>query len=142
MPTVTTDDYDVSQYNFVIHQGTTFKRSIIFKDSAGTVITLGTGASAAMKVRKSYPKTQMAAAYRDAPVLSLTSSGGSPTLTLTPLSGEVAIDVPAATMADVVAGIYNYDLEVTLGTGSTGGDSGDVIKLLSGLFEIKQEMTY
>jgi hypothetical protein len=45
-------------------------------------------------------------------------------------------------MAGIAAGIYDYDLEVTLGTGSSGGDSGDVIKLLSGLFEIKQEMTY
>jgi hypothetical protein len=142
MPTVTTDDYDVSQYNFVIHQGTTFKRSIIFKDSTGTVITLGTGASAAMKVRKSYPATQRAAAYRDSPVLSLTSSGGSPALSLIPASGQVTINVPAATMAGVTAGIYDYDLEVTLGTSSSGGDSGDVIKLLSGLFEIKQEMTY
>ena len=145
MPTVATDDYDISEYNFVVHQGTTFKRSIIYKDDDGTVITLGTGASAAMKVRKSYPATMSVAAYRDAPVLNLTSSGaGGSTLALylTSGTGEVLINVPAATMAGVPAGIYDYDLELTLGTGSSGGDSGDVIKLLSGLFEIRQEMTY
>lgn len=139
MPVVTTDDYDVSEYNFVIHQGTTFKRSIIYKDETGTVINLGTGATAAMKVRKSYPATLRTAAYRDAPVISLTSGSG---LTVTPATGEVVINISAATMAGVAAGIYNYDLEVTLGTSPSSGASGDVIKLLAGLFEVKQEMTY
>lgn len=145
MATVTTDDYDISQYNFVVHQGTTFKRSVIYKDSAGIVMTLGEGASARMKVRKSYPATSRVAAYVASPVLDLGSSGTGATtiaLELTPLDGEVTINIPAGTMAAVPAGIYNYDLEVTLGTGGSAGDSGDVIKLLDGLFEIRQEMTF
>lgn len=139
MPTVATDDYDISLYNIVVHQGTTFRRSVIFKDDDGTVLNLGTGATAAMKVRKSYPATFRTAAYRDDPVISLTSGSG---LTVTPGTGEVLVDISAATMAGVPAGIYDYDLEVTLGSGTTGGVAGDVVKLLSGLFEVKQEMTY
>lgn len=141
MPTTVTDVYDINEYNFIVHQGTTFKRTITYKDAAGAVITLGTGATAAMKVRKSYPATLRNAAYRDNAVISLTSSPAAG-LTVTPSTGQVAINISAATMASVPAGIYDYDLEVTVGTGAGAGDSGDVIKLMSGLFEIKQEMTY
>lgn len=142
---ITTDDYDINSYNFIVHQGTTFKRTIIYKDDDGTVITLGTGASARMKVRKYYPATLKVAAYADAAVLDIGTSGSGATttaITLTPASGQVAISIPAATMAGVPAGIYDYDLELTLGTGSSGGVSGDVVKILSGLFEVKKEMTY
>jgi hypothetical protein len=139
MPTVVTDDYDISLYNIVVHQGTTFIRSIIFKDDNGTVLVLGTGATAAMKVRKSYPATSRVPAYRDAAVISLTSGSG---ITLTSGTGTVLVDISASTMASVPPGIYDYDLELTLGTGTTAGTSGDVVKLIAGLFEVKQEMTY
>lgn len=146
MPAVATDDYDVSTYNIVIHQGTTFKRTIIFKDSDGVAINLGTSPSAAMKVRKSYPATLSTAAYRADAVLHLTNTGaGGSTnaITFDAANGKVIINVPAATMAGVAAGIYDYDLELTLGT-SPGGNyaAGDVVKIIAGLFEVKQEMTY
>lgn len=147
MPAVATDDYDVSIYNIVAHQGSTFKRTIIFKDSDGVAINLGTGPSAQMKVRKSYPATLRAAAYRDVHVLyfSDTGTGGTSTnaITFDAANGKIIINVPAATMAGAPAGIYNYDLELTLGT-SPGGNyaAGDVVKIIAGLFEIKQEMTY
>lgn len=146
MPAVATDDYDVSTYNIVIHQGTTFKRTIIFKDSDGAAINLGTSPSAAMKVRKSYPATLKTAAYRDNAALHLTNTGaGGSTnaITFDSANGKVIINVPAATMAGVAAGIYDYDLELTLGT-SPGGNytAGDVVKIIAGLFEVKQEMTY
>jgi len=123
MPSVVTDDYDVSLYNIVTHQGTTFKRTIIFKDTDGTVINLGTTPSAAMKVRKTYPATLKTSASVDAAVLHLTNTGaGGSTnaITFTAVDGIININVPAATMAGVTPGIYDYDLEVTLGT-SPGG---------------------
>lgn len=145
MTTIVNDVSDVGIYNIVADQGTTFMRSITYQNSAGIAIALGTGASAQMKVRKSYPATQNRAAYRDAAVLWLGTSGVGATttaLTLTPASGIIDIKIPAATMAAVAAGIYDYDLEVTLGTSPGVGASGDVIKIIRGLFEVRQEITY
>jgi hypothetical protein len=145
MTTIVNDVSDVGIYNIVADQGTTFMRSITYKNAAGTAINLGTGASAQMKVRKSYPSTQNRAAYRDTAVLWLGTSGAGATttaLTLTPASGIIDIKIPAATMAGPAAGIYDYDLEVTLGTSPGVGASGDVIKIIRGLFEVRQEITY
>jgi len=69
MTTIVNDVSDVGIYNIVADQGTTFMRSITYQNAAGTAINLGTGASAQMKVRKSYPATQNRAAYRDSAVL-------------------------------------------------------------------------
>jgi hypothetical protein len=146
MPIVATDDYDVSEYNIIVHQGTTFKRSIVYKNDLGVALTLGTAPSARMKVRKYYPATLKVAAYADSPVLDIGTSGSGATttaITITSGSGLVNIDVTAATMAGIPAGIYDYDLELTLGTAPlTAGDAGDVVKLITGLFEVKKESTY
>lgn len=232
MTTIVNDVSDVGIYNIVADQGTTFMRSITYKSSTGAVgYNLGSGASAQMKVRKSYPAIQTRAAYRDPAVLfignqaasvytstatitiaspavvteashgfmtndvikfsttlalptgltagtsyyviyltpntfsvSLTPNGPAintsgtqsgthsvvsaiytQALTLTTASGIIDIKIPAATMAAVPAGIYDYDLEIT--AGSTGlnipsAATGDVIKVIRGLFEVRQEMTY
>jgi len=146
MTTIVNDVSDVGIYNIVADQGTTFIRQIVYKNSAGTAINLGTGATAQMKIRKSYPATSMKAAYRDAAVLWLGTSGitGSITtaLVLTPALGIIDIKIPATNMAATPAGIYDYDLEVTLGTSPGVGASGDVIKIIRGLFEVRQEITY
>ena len=145
MTAIVNDVSDVGIYNIVADQGTTFIRQIVYKNSAGVAINLGTGASAQMKVRKSYPATLKTAAYRGSAVLWLGTSGVGATttaLTLTPASGIIDIKIPAATMAGAAAGIYDYDLEVTLGTSPGVGASGDVIKIIRGLFEVRQEMTY
>ena len=146
MTTIVNDVSDVGIYNIVAYQGTTFIRQIVYKNSAGTALNLGTGAAASMKVRKSYPATSRVGAYRDAEVLWLgTSEVGATTtaLTLTPVSGIIDIKIPSTTMAGVPAGIYDYDLEITLGSAPfSGGVAGSVIKVLTGIFEVKQEMTY
>lgn len=224
MTTIVNDVSDVGIYNIVADQGTTFMRSITYKNSAGVAIALGTGATAQMKVRKSYPATQNRAAYRDAPVITIGSTDPSvyassvtltiaspavftavshhlltndvvkftttgalptglsagtsyyviyqtadtfnvsatkngsaintsgtqsgvhslytPTLDLTPASGVIDIKIPADTMSAAAAGIYDYDLDVTLGSSPGIGSQGDVIKIIRGLFEVRQEMTY
>lgn len=146
MPIVAVDDYDVSEYNIIVHQGTTFKRSIVYKDDTGTILTLGTGPSARMKVRKYYPATLKVAAYADSPVLDIGTAGSGASIsaiTITSASGLVSVNVSAGDMAAIPAGIYDYDLELTLGTAPlTAGDAGDVVKLITGLFEVKKESTY
>lgn len=146
MASIVTDDSDISIYNIVIHQGTTFRRNLTFQATDGTAISLGTSPSAAMKVRKSYPATSRVAAYRDNPVLYLTNTGSGGSINAISFdapNGKIFINIPASSLASVPAGIYDYDLEVTLGT-TPGGDwvAGDVVKVIAGLFEVKQEMTY
>lgn len=146
MATIATDNYDINEYNFVIHQGSTFRRAIIYKDDAGVAINLGTGASARMMVRKEYPATSRVAAHIDSPVLDLGTAGtGATTIGLsiaTPTNGTVNIAIPATIMAAVPIGIYSYDLEVTVGSDSATLTSDDVIKILTGLFEVRQEATF
>jgi hypothetical protein len=45
-------------------------------------------------------------------------------------------------MGSVEAGIYDYDLEVRLGTSPGVGSAGNIIKIIRGLFEVRQQMTY
>jgi hypothetical protein len=147
MTTIVNDVSDVGIYNIVSDQGTTFIRSITYKNSAGVAVNLGTGASAHMKVRKSYPATSRVAAYRADPVLNISSNtttypGSTLAITVTAATGVIAIAIPSGTMAAAAAGIYDYDLEVTLGTSPGIGTVGDVIKVIRGLFEIRQEITY
>lgn len=224
MTTIVNDVSDVGIYNIVGDQGTTFIRQIVYKNSAGVAINLGTDATASMKVRKSYPATFKAAAYRDASVISIgtsdptvfastatvtiaspgvfttsahnlltndvvkfTTTGALPTgltagtsyyainltvttfkvsstvggaaintsgtqsgvhslftstLDLTPSTGIIDIKIPSTTMAAVAAGIYDYDLEVTLGASPGVGTVGDTIKIIRGLFEVRQEISY
>lgn len=228
MTTIVNDVSDVGIYNIVADQGTTFIRQIVYKNSAGVAINLGTGATATMKARKSYPATLKTAAYLDPAAIFVgsqnvstytstftvtiaspavftksdhgfvtndlvrfTTSGALPTgltvgtfyyvirltantfnvsltkngsaiattgsqsgthsvipaiysqaLTLTPATGIIDIKIPSTTMSAVSAGIYDYDLEVTLGTSPGVGASGDVIKIIRGLFEVRQEITY
>lgn len=155
MTTIVNDVSDVGIYNIVADQGTTFIRAISYKNSAGTAISLGgsggtpVAASAQMKVRKSYPSTLKVPAYRDSAVLWLGTSGAGATTSAITISesttgvfSNITIKIPAATMAAVPAGIYDYDLEVTLGSNPGVGSAGDVIKIIRGLFEVRQEITY
>ena len=145
MTTIVNDVSDVGIYNIVADQGTTFMRTITYKNSAGIVINLGTGASARMKVRKTYPARLNVAASVASPVLDLGTSGSGATITaitVTPATGIIDIKIPSTNTAAVPAGIYDYDLEVTLGTSPGVGASGDVIKVIRGLFEVRQEITY
>jgi len=230
MTIVVNDVSDVGIYNIVGDQGTTFRRTITYKDSLGAAIALGTGASAKMRVRKVTPVTSQNASanspsrYILSPsVIDLTSivsavtvssatpgvvtlashpfieaepvyftatamptgltanviyyvkyvnvstfqlsatAGGAAIATsstgtavviyrgpivsatigleLTVASGVVEIVVPASVMSAAPAAIYDYDLEVTLGTAPGTGLVGEVIKLVRGLFEVRFETT-
>lgn len=147
MTTIVNDVSDVGIYNIVADQGTTFLRTITYKDSAGTAINLGTGASAHMMVRKSYPATLKTAAYRDDPVVWISSNslqyiGSTQAITITPSTGVIDLAIPSGLLGNAPAGIYDYDLEVRLGVNPGIGSVGNIIKVIRGLFEIRQQMTY
>jgi len=147
MAVVVNDVSDVGIYNIVADQGTTFRRTITYKDSSGVAINLGVDASAHMMVRKSYPATFKTAAYRSDPVIWVSSNdlqyiGSTEAITVTPATGVIEIAIPSALMGSAAAGIYDYDLEVRLGGAPGTGAAGDIIKVIRGLFEIRQQMTY
>ena len=147
MTTIVNDVSDVGIYNIVADQGTTFIRQIVYKNSAGTAINLGTGASAHMMVRKSYAARLNVAAYRADPVIWISSNnlqyiGSTQAITVTPATGVIDISIPSSLMGSAPAGIYDYDLEVRLGVSPGVGSAGDIIKVIRGLFEVRQQMTY
>lgn len=147
MTTIVNDVSDVGIYNIVADQGTTFIRQIAYKNAAGTAVNLGVGASAHMMVRKSYPATLKNAAYRSDPVVWISSNslqyiGSTQAMTVTAATGIIDISIPSGLLGNAPAGIYDYDLEVRLGTSPGVGSVGNIIKIIRGLFEIRQQMTY
>ena len=145
MTTIVNDVLDVGVYNIVADQGTTLTRQIVYRNSVGVALNLGVNASAQMMVRKSYQVTSRVPAYRDSPVLWLGTAGvvaRTQTLFVNSYEGVIVINVPASDMANVAAGVYDYDLDVTLGTLPDAGSAGDVVKIICGRFEVRQEMTY
>lgn len=108
--------------NFVIDQGADWFVTFVYKDSAGTAINL-TGYSAALQVRDTYADATT--------VLSLTSTSG---ITITPLTGTLAVRATAAQTGAIDAGPYVYDLEIT----SAGGI---VTRLVQGKISVSPQVT-
>ena len=105
------------KYNIVAEQGATFNLNFRV-ETDGTPWNL-TGYTFAMQVRKSTSATTT--------LLNITSA------TMTSL-GQVSVTVSAATMADVPAGRWVYDIELT----SSGSQ---VTRILEGRFIVTPEVT-
>ena len=110
-------------YNLYIEQGTTFSKTLTWKDSSGNPINL-TGYTARMQFRRS-------AASADA-LYTASSTGGQ--ITMGGALGTVAIVLPATDTAAFDFGCAVYDLEVE----SAGGI---VTRLLEGGVEVSLEVT-
>jgi len=105
------------KYNIVADQGATFNLNFTIATD-GVALNL-TGYTFAMQVRRSSNSSTA--------LLSLTSA------TMTSV-GTVAVTVSAATMNDVPAGRWVYDIELT----SSGGE---VTRYLEGRFIVKAQVT-
>lgn len=105
------------KYNIVADQGATF--NLNFTIATDDVALNLTGYTFAMQVRRSSNSSTA--------LLSLTSA------TMTSV-GTVAVTVSAATMNDVPAGRWVYDIELT----SSGGE---VTRYLEGRFIVKAQVT-
>jgi len=105
------------KYNIVADQGATFNLNFTIATD-GVALNL-TGYTFAMQVRRSSNSSTT--------LLSLTSA------TMTSV-GTVAVTVSAATMNDVPAGRWVYDIELT----SSGGE---VTRYLEGRFIVKAQVT-
>jgi hypothetical protein len=111
-------------YNIVADQGSTFSRTILWRDPAKKPILLE-GYTARMKVRN--PKTFDL-------ILELTTENGRITLGAT--NGQIVLNIPDDVMSAIPEDRYVYDLELV-------GPSADiyVYKLLNGNFVVRAEVT-
>ena len=108
-------------YNYTIDQGADWFLSVQYKDSAGTPIDLA-GYTAAMQFRPVSSNTT---------ALNLTSSSG---ITITEATGTLAIRITAAQSAVLEATQFDYELEITSG-------SGVVTRLIQGLVAVDGQLT-
>ena len=109
-------------YNFKHDQGATFRRVISWKDSTGNPINL-TDYVARMQLRPSPGDTAVS--------LELTTENSG--ITLDVLQGKIHLFASASTMTALQPRSYAYDLELVYGD--------EVVKLLTGLFILRQEVT-
>jgi len=109
-------------YHFSMEQGSTFNRSITYKDSNGSPIDLS-GYTARMQLRRNIDDASA--------IIELTTSNGR--ISLGGSAGTVALTIAAADTAALAPIEGVYDLELV--TGDT------VEKLLAGTFTIQREVT-
>lgn len=116
------------EYNFTIYQGADDGLTFTITDGV-TPVDL-TGYTAAMNIRKN--------ADAAAPLVTATSTGVSPRINITPLTGEIAVTIPAsATTSLPFKGTElecTYDIEITSPTGV-------ISRVLMGDVTISREIT-
>ena len=112
-----------SVYNTTIDQGADWYVNFTYQDSTGTAINL-TGYTAAMQLR----------APTDSNIASLSLTSPSGGIVITAATGLVAVHATAAQTGALIAGIYEYDLEIT----SSGGI---VTRLVQGQLTVSAQVT-
>jgi hypothetical protein len=112
-------------YNVVIDQGANWFLNVNYNNPNGTPVNLA-GYSGALQMR-SYPDASTA-------VLSLTSAAGGG-ITITAITGLVAISATAAQTRAIDEGTYYYDLEIT------DTFTGVVTRLVQGQAVVSAEVT-
>lgn len=108
--------------NLIIEQGSTFDQTVTWQNADGTPKNL-TGYTARMQVRAGPSSTA---------VVDLTTENGG--ITITALTGLIALTITATATAALSTGTAVYDLELI--TGST------VTRLLEGCMTVAAEVTH
>ena len=112
-------------YNIVADQGSTFSRTILWKDPAKKPILLH-GYTARMRVRRAAKDSEV--------ILDLNTENGR--ITLGQTDGSIVLNVSDEVMATIPSDKYVYDLELA------GPDSDMyVYKILYGNFVVRAEVT-
>ena len=113
------------RYDITIEQGTTWTFNLTWKDGTGSPVDL-TNYTARMQIRSSY----------ESPValVELLSTGGLPRITITPLTGALALLIDEATTRTLPSGHAVYDLEMV-------APNGHVTRLLEGSVSVSPEVT-
>ena len=111
------------KYDITIEQGADLDLDIDYKDSTGTLVALGTGHTAAMKIKESKGGAEIA---------SLTTGSG---ITLTSSSPNINIKIAYGTTAgyDFDNAVYDFELKNT--------SSDTVSRVLEGRVILNREVT-
>lgn len=112
-------------FNLVADQGSTFSRTIVWRDPAKTPILLG-GYTARMQIR---PTTSSSTVIKE-----LTTENGG--ITLGSTNGQIVLYISDEDMANIDEDKYVYDLELLGPTADTY-----VYKILYGNFVVRSEVT-
>jgi hypothetical protein len=112
-------------YNTVIEKGATFELTVTYKDASGAAVDLS-GWTVRMQVRETPGSASTI----------LTSTGGSPTITITGNSaGIISASISATNTAALTPATAYYDIEVQ------NNSSGIVRRVLQGRIVISPEVT-
>ena len=111
-------------YNMTIEQGSTFKLSLVYKDSNNAAVDLS-GYSARMQIRSTLSASTKLLEVTTAEV---------DRLWIVPSAGQLNIKIPHSVTALLSPSIAVYDLEIE-------SSDGEVIKLLKGKCRIEGEVT-
>jgi hypothetical protein len=106
-----------SKVNLVVDQGSTFSTTINLTDDFGNLVDL-TGYSGAGQIRKHYTSS-------NAVNIGVTLGGS---------NGTVTLALSANASANIVAGRYVYDVEIT-------SPSGDVSRIFEGIITLTPQVT-
>ena len=112
-------------YNIVANQGSTFSRTIVWRDPAKKPILMG-GYKARMQVRKTADSSTV--------VLELTTENGG--ISLHPTNGQITLLVSDEVMTTIPEDKYVYDLELIAPSNTLY-----IYKLIQGNFVVRSEVT-
>lgn len=110
-------------YDFVLEQGTTFRKQLTYTDSAGVAVDL-TGYSARMQLRTKITDANI--------IILLDNANGR--ITITPTTGVIDLFISDTDTASLTFKTAAYDLEVI-------APNGDVTRLLEGTITLSKEVT-
>lgn len=103
--------------NLFVDQGATYATKLVVADPNGTPVDL-TGYTAAAQIRKHYTS----------------SNAVSFSVSITPSTGSVVLNLSANSTANLVAGRYVYDVELTDG-------SGRISRIIEGIVTVSPNVT-
>ena len=106
-----------------VEQGSTFSYNLTLTDQVGTPLNL-TGYTARMQMRRAVQSQDV--------LISLTTENGR--LTITPLTGQIAINIEATATAALSFQTAVYDLEIQ-------SDGGIVTRIIQGRVTLSPEVT-
>ena len=128
----------MSTYNFTIKQGETFQTEITYKDSAGSLVDL-TNYEACMQIKPNFTSSAILQLSHptagDLTGSAFISVSGSQPFETDAVSGSIGLYIGYSASAQLTAGDYVYDLEITNTT------TYERVRLLQGKVKIDNEVT-
>jgi hypothetical protein len=127
------------RYSFIVEQGATFERRVVYKDGNGQPVDL-TNYEARMQLRPTVDSSTVYATLsssRDADGTGLVMTPVSASVVLPRTSGSIGIFISAASSSNFTFTEAYYDLEIYSGSGA----SEYVVRVLEGKVKVSKNVT-